>query len=377
MSTARGRLLLLTRVRRHTGRAGPSPRQLRACASLPDAETYETLLARHGPRTAPPTNAPPSPCVPTRPNAPCRASELLRSPKSPALLERLFAAGRYHLLSAAGALPPRLTGLWTGDWDTAWSGAFTTNANLNLQIASAAAAALPEVSEAHAALVHGQLADWRDNARAIFGTRGIVAPSHTDGESGHTYHFQRDYPLHLWTAGADWLLQPLLEHAETRGVHDPWLTAALTEVAQFYEDFLTRHRRGRPPRRRPFVLTGEPPGERELGHDQRHHGHRGGPPRPAHGRRPTTRDPDASRWRALADRLPPLPRQRRRGARRVGLAGPARTRTTTGTSAISTRCGRSTRSTRTTPRSWRTPRTAHSNCAAPRTTPRTAICTTR
>lgn len=101
---------------------------------------------------------------------------MVRRPKSRALLERLFAAGRYHLLSAAGMLPPRLTGLWTGDWDTAWSGAFTTDANVNLQTASAAAAALPEVSEAHAALIHGQLPHWRDNARAIFGARGVVAP---------------------------------------------------------------------------------------------------------------------------------------------------------------------------------------------------------
>ncbi|MFC9955506.1 hypothetical protein ACFVIN_34700, partial [Streptomyces prasinus] len=75
-------------------------------------------------------------------------SELLTRPRSAALLERLFAAGRYHLLSSGGLFPPRLTGLWTGDWDTAWSGAFTNDANLNLQTASAAAAALPEVTEA-------------------------------------------------------------------------------------------------------------------------------------------------------------------------------------------------------------------------------------
>ncbi|MFF3320563.1 glycoside hydrolase N-terminal domain-containing protein [Streptomyces sp. NPDC003035] len=165
---------------------------------------------------------------------------LLRRTRSPALLERLFAAGRYHLLSASGMLPPRLTGLWTGDWNTAWSGAFTTNANLNLQTASAVAADLPEVTEAHARLIMGQLADWRDNARSIFGTRGIVAPSHTDGVSGHTYHFSREYPLHLWTAGADWLLKPLVDHDESRGTRDPRLAAALAEVADFYEDFLTR-----------------------------------------------------------------------------------------------------------------------------------------
>lgn len=228
-------LLLLTRVRRHAGSLDLAAE----CAALPD-DDYPTLLARHLSthrvafrRASLTLDADPA-------ERALPGSALVRLPGSPALVERLFAAGRYHLLSASGVLPPRLTGLWTGTWDTAWSGAFTTNANLNLQIASAAAAALPEVSEAHGALVYGQLADWRDNARAVFGARGVVAPSHTDGESGHTRHYQRAYPLHLWTAGADWLLEPLVEHAETTGVTDPRLTGALHEVALFYEDFLSR-----------------------------------------------------------------------------------------------------------------------------------------
>ncbi|MFD9497971.1 glycoside hydrolase N-terminal domain-containing protein [Streptomyces sp. NPDC060035] len=229
-------LTLTTRVRRGVG-------HLELCAlwaALPH-EDYATLLARHQPLHREAFGRTSFSLRDAVQDRELPGSELLRSPRSPALLERLFAAGRYHLLSSSGLLPPRLTGLWTGDWDTAWSGAFTTNANLNLQVSSAATAALPEVTEAHAALVHGQLAHWQDNARAIFGARGIVAPSHTDGESGHARHFQRAYPLHLWTAGADWLLQPLLEHAEvTTGTTDPRLTAALVEAALFYEDFLTR-----------------------------------------------------------------------------------------------------------------------------------------
>lgn len=209
-------LLLLTRVRRHAGSLDLAAE----CAALP-RDDYPTLLARHRALHRPAFQRASLTLDADPAERALPGSELVRRPSSPALLERLFAAGRYHLFSSSGVLPPRLTGLWTGDWDTAWSGAFTTNANLNLQIASAAAAALPEVSEAHASLVYGQLADWRDNARALFGARGIVAPSHTDGESGHTRHYQRAYPLHLWTAGADWLLEPLIEHAETSGVTDP------------------------------------------------------------------------------------------------------------------------------------------------------------
>ncbi|MGV9911322.1 glycosyl hydrolase family 95 catalytic domain-containing protein [Streptomyces tendae] len=233
-------VLLLTRVHRHTGELDTvaESRALRDLLAAPYPASYDDLLARHLARHRTAYDRVTLDLAADPAERALPGSALLAGAGGPALLERLFAAGRYHLLSASGLLPPRLTGLWTGDWNTAWSGAFTTNANLNLQTASAAAAALPEVTEAHAALVHRQLPDWRDNAREIFGARGVVAPSHTDGECGHTYHFSREYPLHLWTAGADWLLKPLLDHDETHGTPDPRTAAALAEVALFYEDFL-------------------------------------------------------------------------------------------------------------------------------------------
>ncbi|MFI2202748.1 glycosyl hydrolase family 95 catalytic domain-containing protein [Streptomyces sp. NPDC020192] len=234
-------VLLLTRVLRHTGEAD-AVAEARLLQELLQGieQPYDVLLGRHlalhrtaYQRVTLDLGADPA-------DRALPGSELLQRPDSPALLERLFAAGRYHLLSSSGRLPPRLTGLWTGDWNTAWSGAFTNDANLNLQTASAPAAALPEVTEALAALVTGQLPHWRENAREIFGARGVVAPAHTDGESGRTYHFAREYPLHLWTAGADWLLKPLVDHDETRGEPDPRTAAVLAEIAAFYEDFLTR-----------------------------------------------------------------------------------------------------------------------------------------
>lgn len=234
-------VLLLTRVLRHTD-APDALAEARALGELlPDRQDpYDGLLARHteSHRTAYERVTLDLAADPAERALP--GSQLLARPDSPALLERLFAAGRYHLLSSSGLFPPRLTGLWTGDWDTAWSGAFTNDANVNLQTASAACAALPEVTEALASLIHRQLPDWQDNAREIFGTRGAVAPPHSDGESGLTYHFSREYPLHLWTAGADWLLKPLVDHDETRGEQDPRTARALAEVALFYEDFLTR-----------------------------------------------------------------------------------------------------------------------------------------
>ncbi|WP_339131922.1 glycoside hydrolase N-terminal domain-containing protein [Streptomyces sp. f51] len=305
-------MLLLTRVRRHPGDLdalaelrslrGLLPRAGRTAKSAGHA--HARLLARHTAlhraaylRVTLDLGADPA-------ERALPGSELVGRPRSPALLERLFAAGRHHLLSASGTLPPRLTGLWTGDWDTAWSGAFTTDANLNLQTASAAAAVLPEVTEAHAALVHAQLPHWRDNARAVFGTRGVLAPAHTDGESGHLYHFSRAYPLHVWSAGADWLLKPLVDHDETYGVRDPRLAAALAETALFYEDFLTRtDEEGHlvivpsySPENRPANASWVTVNAAMDLSAARH------ALRTAAARCP---GPDGGRWRALADRLPP------------------------------------------------------------------------
>ncbi|MFE2218154.1 glycoside hydrolase N-terminal domain-containing protein [Streptomyces canus] len=234
-------VLLLTRVLRHTDDPDALAEARALGELLPDRQDpYDGLLARHTESHRPAYERVTLDLAADPAERALPGSELLERPDSPALLERLFAAGRYHLLSSSGLFPPRLTGLWTGDWDTAWSGAFTNDANVNLQTASAAYAALPEVTEALASLIHRQLPDWQDNAREIFGTRGAVAPPHSDGESGLTYHFNREYPLHLWTAGADWLLKPLVDHDETRGEQDPRTGRALAEVALFYEDFLTR-----------------------------------------------------------------------------------------------------------------------------------------
>ncbi|MER5428699.1 glycoside hydrolase N-terminal domain-containing protein [Streptomyces sp. NPDC002588] len=294
-------VLLLTRVRRHTGELDVAEEQ-RALTDLP--HRYDDLLDRHLAlhRTAYDRVTLDLHADPAERALP--GSELLERPRSAALLERLFAAGRYHLLSSAGLNPPRLTGLWTGDWDTAWSGAFTNDANVNLQTASATAAALPEATDALASLIHRQLDDWRENASAVFGARGVVAPAHTDGESGLTYHFSREYPLHLWTAGADWLLKPLVDHDEARGARDPRTTAALAEVALFYEDFLTRtdadgHLVVVPsysPENRP-ANAGWGTLNAAMDLSAARHALR------------TAADyhpgPDADRWRALADRLPP------------------------------------------------------------------------
>ncbi|WP_053735322.1 RICIN domain-containing protein [Nocardia sp. NRRL S-836] len=160
-----------------------------------------------------------------------------------ALLERLYDSGRYLFISSSGVLPPRLTGIWTGTWSGAWADDFTTDANVNLQVAGGNILDTTEAMQGYFTLVLGQLAHWRTNARNLYGARGFLAPTRTDGEYGHMLHFDAGFPGHTWTGGADWLLYPLLEHYEVTGdqafLRDR-LGPALMELALFYEDFLTR-----------------------------------------------------------------------------------------------------------------------------------------
>ncbi|QQQ73957.1 glycoside hydrolase N-terminal domain-containing protein [Saccharothrix sp. 6-C] len=160
-----------------------------------------------------------------------------------ALLERLYDSGRYLFISSSGVLPPRLTGIWTGTWSGAWADDFTTDANVNLQVAGGNTLDTPEAMRGYFSLVLGQLVHWRTNARNLYGARGFLAPSRTDGEHGHMLHFDPGFPGQTWTGGADWLLYPLVEHYEVTGDHAflrDELGPALMELALFYEDFLTR-----------------------------------------------------------------------------------------------------------------------------------------
>ncbi|WP_405617632.1 glycosyl hydrolase family 95 catalytic domain-containing protein [Streptomyces sp. NBC_00076] len=247
--TGAARLTLLTRLDRYETPTDWDTRPLHAGLAALDSD-YEVLLARHTEihselydRSRLDLNVP---------EADRRRSttELIarqnadRGVIDPALLERLYDSGRYLFLSSSGILPPRLTGIWTGAWTAAWAGDFTTDANVNLQVAGGNILDLTEAMEGYFDLILGQLNHWRTNAGHLYGARGFLAPSRTDGEYGHMLHFDGgDFPGHCWTGGADWLLHPLLEYYEITGDQAflrSRLGPALIELALFYQDFLTR-----------------------------------------------------------------------------------------------------------------------------------------
>jgi hypothetical protein len=48
----------------------------------------------------------------------------------PALMEKMYDAGRYMIVCSAGESAPNLQGIWTGSWTANWSGDYTLNSNL-------------------------------------------------------------------------------------------------------------------------------------------------------------------------------------------------------------------------------------------------------
>ncbi|MFC8358588.1 RICIN domain-containing protein [Streptomyces griseorubiginosus] len=243
------KVLLLTKLGRYETSTGWNGQPLQAALAALTAD-YATLLGRHAPkhqamydRSSIDLNVPATDrqlatsALIARQNSNASAIDV-------ALLERMYDSGRYLFVSSSGVLPPRLTGIWTGTWNGSWADDFTTDANVNLQVAGGNILDLTDAMQGYFDLILGQLAHWRDNATNLYGARGFLAPTRTDGEYGHMLHFNNtSFPGEAWTGGADWLLYPLLEYYQVTGDNaflKNKLGPALMELALFYEDFLTR-----------------------------------------------------------------------------------------------------------------------------------------
>ncbi|MFJ6433390.1 glycosyl hydrolase family 95 catalytic domain-containing protein [Streptomyces sp. NPDC091416] len=243
------KVVLLTKLGRYESAGGWDAKPLHAALAALPAD-YATLLGRHAPLHRAMFDGSSLDLGVSAADRKLSTSELTarqnndRSVVDLALLERMYDSGRYLFVSSSGVLPPRLTGVWTGSWDGAWADDFTTDANINLQVAGGNILSHGKAMQGYFDLVLGQLDDWRRNAANLYGTRGFLAPSRTDGEHGHMLHFNNsDFPGQCWTGGADWMLYPLLEYYQVTGDEAflrEKLGPALMELALFYEDFLSR-----------------------------------------------------------------------------------------------------------------------------------------
>lgn len=165
----------------------------------------------------------------------------------PALIERLFAAARYNIISATGVNPPNLQGIWGAIMTPPWAGDYTTNGNLPTAVSHYLAASTPELMLSLFDKLESQMDHYRTNARVLFKCRGIHIPSHICLH-GYDNQFDATWPMTFWTAGAAWYSMFYYDYYLYTLDKDFLRHRALPfmmEAAVFYEDFLLRGEDGK------------------------------------------------------------------------------------------------------------------------------------
>ncbi len=169
-------------------------------------------------------------------------SELLlaKGGNNQAVIERLFAAGRYNVLSATGLHAPNLQGIWGGTMTPSWSGDFTTNGNLPVAISHYLQSNTPELMLPLLNQLDSFMDDFRTNANVLYNCRGIHIPSHYTLH-GLDNHFDTTWPMTFWVAGAPWYALFYYDYYLYTGNREFLRDRALPfmrEAMLFFEDFL-------------------------------------------------------------------------------------------------------------------------------------------
>ncbi|MEI7836855.1 MAG: glycoside hydrolase N-terminal domain-containing protein [Planctomycetota bacterium] len=162
-----------------------------------------------------------------------------------ALVQTMFEYGRHLLIcsSRPGGLPANLQGVWNGDLAPAWACDYHNDENLQMNYWQALPGNMPETTLPYFDYFERYLDHFRENARKLYGTAGILVPL-SQSLDGRAYPCIWTY----WVSAAGWLGQLFYDYYLFTGDKDflarrviPWLK----EVALFYEGFLQKDARGK------------------------------------------------------------------------------------------------------------------------------------
>jgi alpha-L-fucosidase 2 len=158
---------------------------------------------------------------------------------SPALLEKIYDACRYVILSSSGDLPPNLHGIWSGSWNPPWHSDYSADANLQLAIDSTCSANMPDLMEGFFRLVEAGVPSWRDGAQKLAGCRGILYPARMQ-DQGTYFQQNRSWPWFNQIPIAGWLGHYFYDYylyTGDRTFLEKRAVPYLKECALFYEDW--------------------------------------------------------------------------------------------------------------------------------------------
>lgn len=163
------------------------------------------------------------------------------------LLEKMADYGRYLLISSSTdcKYPANLQGMWNGEYSPAWACTFFNNENIQMAYWQACQGGLESALLPLFSLYDSLKDDYRENAKKLYGCRGILLPLFMDNRHGLKCNLLPH--VLYWTGSSAWISAIYYEYyLFTRD--EKFLRERaypfMRESAQFYEDFYVTDENG-------------------------------------------------------------------------------------------------------------------------------------
>jgi len=162
-------------------------------------------------------------------------------------IEKQALFGRYLLISSSSdcKYPANLQGIWNGAYQPAWNCVFFNNENLEMSYWQALGGNLAKTTLPLFDAVLSFMDDYRENAKKLYGCRGILLPLFWDNTSGK----KKDLQPHVlyWTASSAWIADMFFDyflHTRDEEFLKEKAYPFMKEAALFYEDFMQTDENG-------------------------------------------------------------------------------------------------------------------------------------
>jgi hypothetical protein len=159
---------------------------------------------------------------------------------SPASLELMYNACRYLMICSTGVRPSNLQGIWTGTWKPAWSGDYTTDSNIQLEIQSLLSCNMPDLMEPYFQLIESWMPDCRLNASKMYGFRGAMSGVRASNVNLQV-HWGK-FPGDMLMSALGWMAHFFYDYYLFTGDEvflEQRAVPLMKETVLFYEDLLT------------------------------------------------------------------------------------------------------------------------------------------
>ena len=164
------------------------------------------------------------------------------------LIEKMADFGRYLLISSSinCNFPANLQGIWNGEYSPAWACTYFNNENIQMAYWQSCRGSLSEALLPLFNLYDKFKEDYRENARKLYGCRGLLLPLFMDNGCGKKKNLQPH--VLYWTGSSAWISAIYYEYyLYTKDIEFLKNRAYpfMKECALFYEDFYVYDENGK------------------------------------------------------------------------------------------------------------------------------------